>query len=164
MKKMFLLVATFVLSVTMFMPNASAAELDAQVDDQPEVSIAIYEDGSFEGTDSFASPSAGQVLKAAKAKKVGTVNFQVNANNRILYNVKMSAGHKFKSFKGTVQVTNLTSGLSHGRNTITGKSGYVQVSRLKNNVFYASLSGMLVSQKDVGWSFDGAHLKWKYKG
>lgn len=160
---MFLLVVALVLSVTMFMPSVSAGELDAQVD-QSKVSIAIYEDGSFEGVDSYASPSAGQLLRAARVKRIGTVNFHVNAQNQIVYNVKMNKGHKFKSFKGTVIVTNLSSGLSHGRHTITGRSGRIQVARLKNNIFYASLSGMLVSQKGVGWSFDGAHLKWKYKG
>ena len=74
------------------MPSVSAGELDAQVD-QSKVSIAIYEDGSFEGVDSYASPSAGQLLRAARVKRIGTVNFHVNAQNQIVYNVKMNKGH-----------------------------------------------------------------------
>ena len=47
----------------------------------------------------------------------------------------MNKGYTFESFSGLIMVTDLTSGLSQGRFTISGKSGSVQIAKLKNHQF-----------------------------
>ncbi|GAB6460375.1 hypothetical protein bcgnr5390_63140 [Bacillus luti] len=151
MKKLFLIVASLLLTLVIFAPmtNVKAVENNDDSQEVTTISIPIYEypDNNF---------------RAAK-KEIAKANFHVDSSNRIVYEVVMNKGYTFESFSGLIMVTDLTSGLSQGRFTISGKSGSVQIAKLKNHQFYASISGAVKAKNGFGYSFDGAHLRWIYK-
>lgn len=97
----------------------------------------------------------------AAAKEVAKVNFGVDKNNLISYQVVMNKGYTFKSFSGALVTTDLTSGLSQGRKQLSGKSG--SVAQLNGHTFRSTLTGTVTPTTGYGSNLAGVSIMWIYK-
>lgn len=162
MKKIVLITSfVLILILSSFTQDASAQtqESDFQIPENTitlkpgqQLSIPIYANSNKNTT------NYGFSFKPAY---VADIFFSVNSKNIIKWNCKMRPGHTFRALHGTITVTDITSGFSHGRNPIDTQSGSLSIGRRHGHEYFAHINGIVLSNKDLGMNIPGTHLRWK---
>ncbi|MGE7689921.1 hypothetical protein ACQKMI_12010 [Lysinibacillus sp. NPDC097214] len=174
MKHLFPLVLTILLFIGLMPINSARAEEYSETEEYSEdflttISVPIYEDNNvleFEEDTENSEDVKNETFAIetfSAAKEVAKVNFGVDKNNLISYQVVMNKGYTFKSFSGSLVTTDLTSGLSQGRKQLSGKSGSVQIAQLNGHTFRSTLTGTVTTTTGYGSNLAGASIMWIYK-
>lgn len=161
MKKIFGLLFTLLFVMFLSVNPTQAQESSDfyfEFDDGTTILSEILPDGSKEIE--IPIPNNGP-----RATVIGNASFRISNDTRVLtHTITMRPGHVFGTFLGRIQITSLTSGLSHGAPTLLGRTGVTPMPRFRGHDFLGRVSGTVTSSAGISQVFPSGSLRWISQG